>query len=141
MSKVRNIFITFGVYWSTCWGAVWLDWLFSKATDRIIYGNGIPYAIAMGVMTSLGRTVAAILAGVLIAFAVDSRKTLGWAVIVGTLYAVGPGLRIHWHLPPTVWDRVWHGTDLLFPAVACIASAAITEQLRHKIADQTKSDN
>lgn len=127
--------------WLIRWGAVWLDSLFSKATDRIIYGDGVLYAIAMGVMTSMGRTVAAILAGVLVAVAVVSRKPERWALIIATLYVVGPGLRTHWHLPPTVLDRVWQSADVLFPAIACMAAAAMTVRLRHKTADSTKSES
>jgi hypothetical protein len=140
MTNVRNLLISLGVYWLTRWGAVWLDWLFSKATDRIIYGDGVFYAIAMGVMTSMGRTVAAIFAGVLVAAAAVDPKPARWALIVAGLYVFGPGLRTHWQLPPTVLDRVWQTTDLLFPAIACMAAATITPRLRHKTADSTKSE-
>jgi hypothetical protein len=139
MSRVRNILISFGVYWLTRWGSVWLDWLFSKLTDRIVYGDGVLYAIAMGIMISMGRTVAAMLAGMLVTLTVVDRKPERWAVMVAALYVFGPGLRTRWHLPPTVLDRLWQSVNLLFPAIACIAAAAITVRLRRRTA--TKLEN
>lgn len=141
MSTARNILISLGVYWFTRWAAVWLDWLFSRATDGIIYGDGVLYAIAEGLMTSMGRTAAGVGAGVLVALTVTSRKSEYWALIIAALYVVGPGLRTHYYLPPTMRDRVWQGTDLLFPAIACVAAAAITSRLLLKQADRRRTEN
>lgn len=118
---------------------MWLDWLFSKATDGIIYGDGVLDAIAMGVMTSLGRTLAAIVAGALVTLTAAGRKPERWALIVATLYAIDQPVRYHWRLPPTAWDRLWWSVHLLSPAIACIAAAFITARLQqNKI--QTKTN-
>jgi hypothetical protein len=131
MPRVRNILITFGVFWLSLWTVAPLVWLFSKLNAGIIYGDSVLEAIAMGAMTSMGRSVAAILAGLLVTFTADGRKPERWALAIATLYVIDAPVRHHWHLGPTPWDRIWQTADLLFPALACIG-AAMTTRLRRE---------
>jgi hypothetical protein len=130
MSKVRNILISFGVFWLSVWMAVPLTWLSGKLNDRIIYGDSALEAIAMGMMTSLGRAFAAILAGAVVTLIVAGRKPERWAFVIAILYVIDAPVRHHWHLPPTGWDRLWQSVDLLFPAIVCIAAAFMTARFR-----------
>jgi len=129
MSRMRNVLISFGVFWASLWVAWLLARLFGQLNDRIVYSHGVLSALAMGVMSSMGRTVAAILAGVLVTVVVDSRRSDLWALIVAALYLVAAPVRYHWAYPATAWDRLWQGVDLVFPALACIAAALVTARL------------
>lgn len=130
MSTVRNTLVSFGVFWLSRWIAVASAWPLSKFTDRIIYGESLLSALAMGIMNSMGRTLAAALAGALVTTAVASRKSELWALIVAVLYLADAPVRHHWNYPATSWDLVWQTTDLLLPAVACVAAAILTARLR-----------
>jgi len=135
MSKIQSILISFGVFWLSLWVAGVLAWPFAKLNDGIIYGDGVLNAVAMGVMSSMARTLAAVLAGVLVTLVIVSRKSQWWALIVAALYVVDAPVRHHWGRPATAWDRLWQGVDLLFPAVACIAAAVATARMRRKRSD------
>jgi zinc transporter ZupT len=126
----QNLLISFGVFWLSLLPLGILGGLFHKLTDGIRYGDSLYSGIAMGVMTSLGQTVAAILAGILVTLAVSSRKPTWWAVIVAALYVVDAPVSFHWEAPPMMFDRVWQSVNLLFPAGACIAAAVATARLR-----------
>jgi hypothetical protein len=125
----QNLLISFGVFWLSLLPAGLLAGFFQKLNDGIRYGDSLYSGIAMGVMTSLGRTVAAIIAGVLVTLAVSSRKPARWALVVAMLYVVDAPVTFHWEGPPMVFDRLWQSVNLLFPAVACVAAAAITARL------------
>lgn len=130
MATFRNLLISFGAFWLSLWVARFLAWPFAKLNDGIIYGGGIPSALAMGVMSSMGRTLAAVFAGVLVTVMVTGGKSELWALIVAVLSLVEAPVRHHWGYPATGWDRLWQSVDLIFPAVACIAAAFITARLR-----------
>jgi hypothetical protein len=130
MSAIRNILISFGVFWLSLWTVAPLGWPVAKLTNGIVYGDGVLSALAMGVMTSMGRTLAAILAGVLVTVIISGRKSELWALIVAVLYVVDAPLRRHWFQTPTSSDRLWQGIDLVFPAIACIVAAFIVARLR-----------
>jgi uncharacterized membrane protein (DUF4010 family) len=130
MSTVRNILICCGMFWLSLWGAALLTPSFSKLNDGIVYGDGVLSALAMGVMSSMGRTLAAVVAGVCVALIISSRKPEIWAVIVGALYVIASPVRHHWGFPATGWDRLWQGVDLIFPCLACILAAFVVTRLR-----------
>jgi hypothetical protein len=132
MTRLRNILICFGLFWLSLWVVGPFSWLFGKLNDRIIYGDSVLEAVAMGIMTSLGRTFVALLAGSVVALTVAGRKPERWAIIVASLYVVDAPVRHHWHLPATNWDRLWQSVDLVFPAIACIAAAFTTAHFQHK---------
>jgi hypothetical protein len=92
----------------------------------------------MGLMTSLGRTVAAALAGILVSFIIEERAEI-WVLIVGLLWAVDAPVRTHWVHPPTDWDRLWQTMDLLFPSLACIAAAILTSYFLRKRTRSTQA--
>jgi hypothetical protein len=87
-------------------------------------------AIAMGMMSSLGRSFAAMLAAAPVTLTIAGRKPERWAFIIAILYVVDAPVRHHWNLPATGWDRLWQSVDLLFPAIVCVAAAFITARLR-----------
>jgi len=134
MPVVQNILISFGAFWLSLWMVVPLSWLFGKLDVRIIYGDSVLEAIAMGAMTSMGRSVAAIIAGLLVTFAASGRKPERWAFVIASLYVIDAPVRHRWQLGPTAWDRIWQISDLLFPAFACVA-AAVATRLRRAIVD------
>lgn len=132
MSTVRNILISCGVFWLSLLVAGLLIWPFSKINDGIIYGDGVLSAIAMGVMSSVARTIAAMFAGAFVTLIIPSRKPEGWALIVGVLYIIGAPVRFHWGNPATGFDRLWQGVSLVFPCLACFAVAVFVARLRRK---------
>jgi len=133
MTRVQNILISCGVFWLSLYTLLPLAWIFGKLNDRIIYADGVLDAIAMGIMTSLGRSAAAALAGVIVSLTVTEKKPHRWAFLVAILYVVAAPVRYHWNSPATQWDRLWQGINLVFPAIICIASAFLTTKFRRKI--------
>jgi len=132
MSWVRNLLVSFGAYWLSLEISVVFAWLFLSLTNGIVYRQSVLSAIAMGLWISMGRAVAAAFAGALVTFLAASKRPERWAFVVAILYVVDSQWRHHWYLPPTAWDRVWQGVDLLWPAIACVAAALVTARLRQK---------
>jgi hypothetical protein len=130
MSKVQNILISFGAFWLSLWVARALGWPLGKLNDGVVYGDGVLAALAMGVVSSMSRTLAAALAGVVVTVGVSGRKPALWALIVAALYVVDAPVHHHWGYPATSWDRLWQSVDLIFPAVICIATAVVTARVR-----------
>jgi hypothetical protein len=134
MTRVQNILISCGAFWLSLYMILPLAWIFGRLNDRIIYGDGVLDAIAMGTMTSLGRSCAAALAGAIVCLTVAGKKPERWAFLVAILYVVAAPVRYHWNSPATQWDRLWQGINLVFPAFICVASAFLTMRCRRKIA-------
>ena len=134
---IRNALICLGVFWLPLWMARSLAWPLGKLNDNIICDTNVIGAIAMGVMSSLSRTLAAALAGIVIALVVASRRPQLWALVVAVLSVVDAPVRHHWGSPATSWDLQWQSVDLLFPAVACAAAAAIAAHFRAKHSTST----
>jgi hypothetical protein len=130
MSAIRNVLICFGVFWLWLWVAAVLARLLVTLNDGIVYRDGVLSALAMGVMSSMGRTLAAVVAGILITVVVTSQKSELWALVVAALLVVDAPVRHHWGYPATAWDRLWQSVDLLFPALACVLAAVLTAYLR-----------
>jgi uncharacterized membrane protein (DUF4010 family) len=133
MSGIRNVLISFGAFWISLWVA-WVLQLpsYDKLINTVVRDETVLSAFVMGVMSSMGRTLAAVLAGILVTVVVSSRTPQFWALIVAVLYVVDAPVRHHWGYPATGWDRLWQRVDLLFPAVACIVAAILTAHLRAK---------
>ena len=132
VSMIRNTLICLGVFWLSLWMARSLAWPLGKLNDKVIYDTDVIGAIAMGVMSSLSRTLAAALAGAVVALVVASRRPLLWTLVVAVLSVVDAPVRHRWGSPATSWDLQWQSVDLLFPAVACVVAAAITAHFRTK---------
>jgi hypothetical protein len=132
MSRIQKIFISFGVFWLSLWVAAAVGWPLSKLTNRITYTDTTLNAFALGFMNSLGRTLAAVLAGVLVTTVVSGRKSHYWALIVALLYVVDAPLRLHWGYPATSWDRLWQSVSLIIPAVACLVAAFLTASVHQR---------
>src|ERR1700735_349709 len=121
MSRVRNLLVAFGAFWFSLWIVPWLAIAFGKLNSGIIYDSVWYEAIAMGMMTSMGRAVAASLAGAITAMVVDDKKPERWALIVAALYVVDAPVRYgRWHVSPTPWDHLSRAVDLIWPAIACL---------------------
>jgi|ERR1700735_88222 len=130
MTKFRNLLIAFGVFWFSFWTVLLFDRPFLKL--HMTYGDGVLSAVAMGVMDSLGRTLAAIFAGVLVTLVVESRKPERWSLVVAVLYVADSRIHYFWHLPPTWWDRISEIVNLGFPGLACVAAAVVTAKIRKR---------
>jgi len=126
MPWIRNLLISVGIFWLSLWLVVPLAWVFGKLNSRIIYGDSVLDAVAMGLMTSMGQTVAAALAGVAATLAIESPKPQRWSLVIAALYLTYAPWRSHWFLSPTWWDRIWQVVHIVAPAAFCIACAAIT---------------
>jgi hypothetical protein len=134
MSWIQKTLIVFGTFWLSLWVAPVIGWPLDKLTSRITYTDTIFNALALGIFNSLDRTLAAILAGILLTVLVSGRRSELWAVIVAVLYLVNAP-RLHWLIPATGWDRIWQSVAVVFPAVACMVAAVITARLRGKKGD------
>jgi hypothetical protein len=134
MSNFQKLLITFGAFWLSLQTVVLFAWIFGKLNTGVIYGDGVLDAIAMGVMTSMGRALAAALGTAIVALSIDSPKPERWAFIVAFLYVSGTAIRLllHWHSPSRRWYLLSLGTDLFWPAVVSIATAAATAHLQRK---------
>jgi hypothetical protein len=130
MSRIQNILVSFGAFWVSLWIAGLLAGPFGRLNDKVVYGDSVLSAIALGIMSSLSRTLAAVLAGILVTVVISSRKSELWALIVAALYVVDAPVRHHWGPPATRWDHLWQSVDLAFPAIACVVVAIITARLR-----------
>jgi hypothetical protein len=131
---VRNLLVTLGAFWLSLQTVVLFAWLFGRLNNGVIYGDGVLDAILMGVMTSMGRAVAAALAAGLVTLSAASQKPERWAIIIATLYLAKAPTQ-HWHMSPRAWDRLSQSADLLWPALACAIAAVVTARLRHKWGD------
>ena|SRR5438874_1917775 len=131
----QNFLISCGIFWLSLLLTGRLVRFFRWLNDGVIYGDSLYSGIAMGMSMSMGPTVAAILAGVLVTLAVSSRKPERWALVVAALYIVGAPWSFHWKAPPTAFDRLVQGAALLFPALACVVAAAITARLRNRVGE------
>jgi hypothetical protein len=135
MSKIQNILTSFGAFWASLWIARLLGAAPDKLINMVIRDETVLSAFAMGVMSSMGRSFAAALAGILVTLVIAGRKSWLWALIVAVLYVVDAPVRHHWGYPAAAWDWLWQSVDLAFPAVACVAAALITARLRGKKGD------
>ena len=128
---VRNILIAFGAFYFSLWTAPLFSWPFDKLNRHFTYSENLVSAVMMGVMISMGRAVSAILAAAIVYMSADSETPERWAYIVAALYAMDASVRyFRRNVPPTVWDRVWRGVDLLFPAIACVIGAIVIAHYR-----------
>jgi hypothetical protein len=133
MSNARNVLIAFGASWLSLLTVPWLSLAFGKLNSKITYDSVWFEAIAMGMMTSMGRAFAASLAAVITTTAVDARKPERWALIVAALYLFDAPIRYGArHIAPTAWDRGWQIVDRIWPAVACLIFAIVASRLLTK---------
>jgi hypothetical protein len=133
IARIRNLLLVCGSFWLSLWTVSLLAGLFGKLNEGIIYSDNVLSAVAMGLMTSMGRSVAAILAGSVVTVSADSERPELWAYIVAVLYVVdAPVHSVRWRVPPTVWDHLWQGVDRLFPAIMCVLGSFVIARLRRK---------
>jgi hypothetical protein len=119
---LKNALIAVGSYWLSTWAVAPLGMLFGKLTNHIIYGESVLAAIFMGVILSLGRSVAAAAAGICVTLVADGKNPEFWAIIPSVLYATRL-FRYHFQMSPTTWDYLEVYVEKFFPAVVCIAAA------------------
>jgi hypothetical protein len=131
MTRLQNILISLGAFWLSEWLVVPFAWFFGKANNGIHYDAGsIMWAVALGVMNSLGRSLAAAFAGFVVARTATGPKPERWAMVVAILYVIDAPVRFHWRFPATAWDDAWQGISLVLPALTCLAAAYITSRFR-----------
>lgn len=126
MPRIRNILIACGVFWLSLWVSPWFAIVFGKLNSKIIYDDVWYEAIAMGMMISMGRALAAVLACVVITLVVDARHPERWALIVAALYLIDSPVHYgQWHIVPTSWDQLWRAIDFVWPTIACVIAAMV----------------
>ena len=133
ITRIRNFLIACGAFWLSLWTVGLLGGLFGKLNNGIIYDDNLLSAVAMGVMTSIGRSVASILAGAVVMVSADSQKPERWASIIALLYVIDAPVHYGpYNIAPTTWDHLTRGVDLLFPGIACLLGVALITHLRRK---------
>jgi hypothetical protein len=138
MVWVRNLLITFGAFWLSRLLVVLLSRPFLAVNNGITYGDSWLDAIALGIMTSMGRALAAAVGAGLVVFFAASPKPERWASIVAVLYLLYGSGSSHWYLPPTRWDYLWRGTDRVWPVIVCLAAAVIIARLRRTASERSE---
>jgi|GEM_PF-1148789 hypothetical protein len=141
MAWAKNLLISIGAYWLSSQLVGLVAWPFAKINSGIVYGGSIVSAIAMGMMTGMGRAVCAAFGAAIVTLLITGAKPQRWAWVVALLYVVASKPHIHWTRSPTSWDRWWQGADLLWPAILCLVVAAIIGKKRLGIpsADSSRS--
>jgi hypothetical protein len=134
ITMIRNLLVACGAFWISLWTVGLLGGLFGKLNNGIIYSDeNLLSAVAMGVMTSMGRTIASILAGAVVMVSADSQKPERWASIIALLYVIDAPVHYGpYHIAPTAWDHLTRGVDLVFPGIACLLAVALIAHLRRK---------
>ncbi len=130
MSWFRNLLISIGAFWLSHQPVAFASWLFGKLNEHVIYGDSVAAAIAMGVMTGMGRAVCAAIGAFIVAFFANGEKPYRWGFVVAVLYLVAARPHVHWARTPTTWDRISQATDLLWPVIVCITTASMLGWLR-----------
>ena len=130
MTWPRNLLISIGAYWLSDCLVVLAVFAFGKLTDGIIYGGSMFSAVAMGIVTSMGRAACAAIGAVIATRWAVGPKPQRWALVVALLYMVASRPRYHYVAPPTTWDRVSDAANLAWPAIACVATAGLVGWLR-----------
>jgi hypothetical protein len=125
---LKNALVAVGTYWLSTWPVVPLGRLFGKLTIHISYRDSLLGAILMGVVLSLGRSVAAAAAGICVALVTDGKNPELWAIIPSVLYATRL-FRYHFYAPPTAWDYVSVDVERFFPAIVYIAAAFLVARV------------
>jgi len=141
MAWFRNLLISLGAFWFSLEIGVLITIPLAMLNNGRIYHDGVLDAIAEGLMTSMGMALGAVLAATLVMLAVLSLKPQRWAFLVAVLYVTRAHGRHHWVVPPSARDRLWMGVDLLWPAIACLATTAVITRLRRKSKEAMKDQN
>ncbi len=133
-AMIRNLLIACGAFWLSLWTVGLLGGPFGKLNNSITYSDEyLLSAVAMGVMTSMGRAVASILAGAVVMVSADSQNPERWASIIALLYVIDAPVRYGpYHIAPTAWDHLTRGVDLIFPGIACLLAVALIAHFRRK---------
>src|SRR5260370_37837787 len=111
---VRNILVAFGAYYLSLWTAPLFSWPFDKLNVHFTYLGSLLSAVMMGVMTSMGRAVSAIVAVAIVCVSADSETPERSAYIVAVLYVADASLRAfpwQWNAPPTISEHLSVGVD------------------------------
>jgi hypothetical protein len=132
MSRIQNVLVSFGAFWASLWIAGLFGGALDKLINTVVRDETVLSALAMGVMSSMGRSLAAALAAILVTLVIVGQKSELWALIVAVLYVIDAPVRYHWGYPATGWDRLWQGVGLVFPAIVCIGAALVTAHLRNR---------
>jgi hypothetical protein len=125
MAWTRNLLISFGAYWVSVQAVVPLSWLFAKAKPETLYGDSVLAAISLGVANGMARAICAGLGAALVAFCGIGERPHRWASVVALLYIVAARPHYHFVRPATSWYRIAQTVDVIWPAIVCLAVAAI----------------
>lgn len=99
-----------------------LGWAYWNLTNHIHYFGDFQAAVVMPLVTVLPEAVVAVGVGASVAWLVESKRPLVWAIWPSVLYAV---FSQHWARPPMLVDRIAQVIGAAFLAVACLFGAII----------------
>ncbi len=140
MRTFRNLLVTLGILYLFIWLALFFAWPIIKLRNGIILDDGLFGSTAMGLMLSLHRVFAAIVAGILVVLMLRNDRPFRWAVLLALLtIPVGP-INVHAFRPLSFWEKYSYVCELVFPAFACLAAAALaTRSLKPQLRSETPS--
>jgi hypothetical protein len=123
-STIRNLFISFGIYWFSMWVATPIAWIFAKATSGIIY-HGLSGQLLMNVISAIPIALVSFFAGFTLTHILDKPTNKYFVILLCTLYAVTRFFAVHFHIAPGPSDYVFLFVCSIIPAVSCYAGGVL----------------
>jgi len=135
-STVKNTLLVAGTYYLSLWIAPPFSFLFGKLmTERIHFEGDFAAAVLLPLVVNLPIALVAAWAGATIAFLVESKRPILWALLPAALHAGFSYFGHEWMRPPTLSDRGAQIIGALFPAASCIVGAIVgVRQRRYMVA-------
>lgn len=123
-STIRNIFISFGIYWFSMWVATPIEWIFGKTTSGTIY-HGLSGQLLMNVISSIPIAFVSFFAGLTLPHITDKPTNRYFVILLCTLYAVTRFFAVHFHVTPGPSDYVFLFVYSIIPAISCYAGSIL----------------
>ena len=123
-STIRNLFISFGIYWFSMWVATPIAWIFGKATSGIIY-RGLSGQLLMNVISAIPVALVSFFAGFTLIHILDKPTNKYIVIVLCALYAVTRFFAVHFHVAPGPSDYVFLFVYSIIPAGSCYAGGVL----------------
>lgn len=130
---IRNIFVSAGAYYLAISFEIPVVLAFAPITNGLTFTGDFEAVVVMPIVLGIPSAFVMAITGAATAWVVESARPVLWALLPAVAYGISAALAPHWVRPPeTTADRVFLALAALFPAVACIAGAAmLSARLRH----------
>ena len=124
----RNLFVGAGAYYLSRWLVVPLVLGFGKMTRGLIYSGEFNGKIVSRLVEHFPLALVAFVAGVTIAWLIESDSPIYWALFPAIQYGIFTFLGYHRAVHPDFLDRVGQTLGAMFPAVTCLLGALVGER-------------